>query len=244
MSEAERPQRPGRGNPTDVSTDTPAMVTETGSGTKTGTEFGNVTETKSENGDDRPSEAPTTVAIVLAAGSGSRFEGPDHKLSATIAGVPVLQRSVAVAVHAAIGPVVVVVGDHTLPPLPSTVTIAHNPRATEGQITSVHRGLQTARDIGADAVVIGLGDQPFVTPEAWRAVAASSAPIAVATYDGRRGNPVRLHASMWDHLPLTGDEGARSLIRMHPDLVEPVPCTGSAADIDTLEDLERWQNRS
>lgn len=200
--------------------------------------------TGNETAEDRPPDAPTTVAIVLAAGAGSRFEGPDHKLSATIDGVPVLQRSVARAVDAAIGPVVVVVGDHTLPPLPPTVTIAHNPSAAEGQITSVHRGLEAACDLGADAVVIGLGDQPFITTDAWRAVAASNAPIAVATYDGRRGNPVRLHASVWDRLPLTGDEGARSLIRMHPDLVEPVPCTGSAADIDTLEDLERWQNRS
>lgn len=192
-----------------------------------------------------PARTPShTVAVVLAAGAGSRFHGEDHKLAARIGDHAVLHHAVAAAVEAGIGPVVVVVGDHALPEIPPGATLVHNPRADEGQITSVHRGVDAARRWGADAVVIGLGDQPFVTPEAWRAVAASRSPIAVATYDGRRGNPVRLHESMWDRLPLTGDEGARSLIRMHPDLVEPVPCTGSAADIDTLEDLERWQNRS
>ena len=38
--------------------------------------------------------------------------------------------------------------------------------------------------LDAGAVVIGLGDQPFVTPAAWRAVAAADAAIGVATYDG------------------------------------------------------------
>ncbi|CAN5456786.1 hypothetical protein BH23ACT3_BH23ACT3_16320 [soil metagenome] len=187
---------------------------------------------------------PTTVAVVFAAGAGTRFDGPIHKLAATLGGRALVSISVETALRAGIGPVVVVRGDDALPELPDAADVVHNHRWAEGQMTSVQRGIEAARGHDANAVVIGLADQPFVSVDAWRAVAASDAPIAVATYDGRRGNPVRLDTSVWPLLAEHGDEGARGLMRVRPELVEPVPCAGSAADIDTLEDLERWQNNS
>ena len=209
------------------------------------------TENPQQSGASRPS----TVAVLLAAGAGSRFTDGRHKLLAELdsQGNTVIERSLRNLIEARIGPIVIITGALTRDDLatnPSvanylaapSVTTHHNPTWAAGQSTSVRVAIDAAEQIGADAVVIGLADQPFITPHAWRAVAAGLGPITVATYDGLRGNPVRLHADVWDQLPHDGDVGARSLMQRHPELVTEVSCSGSSADIDTLEDLHRWQS--
>lgn len=187
----------------------------------------------------------TTAAVLLAAGGGSRFEGATHKLLAPLRGRPVFAWALDAVLEAAGGPafdeVIVVTGAADLDGLISTgVTVAHNPRWAEGQATSLQTAIAAAAQRDHDAVVVGLGDSPFVVPEAWQLVAAAPQPIAVATYGGRRRNPVKLAATVWPFLPSHGDEGARNVMRQHPDLVGEVPCPGDPGDIDTVEDLRTW----
>ena len=185
----------------------------------------------------------TLVAVLLAAGGGTRFGGPDHKLLADLGGRPLYRHALDAVLAAGFADVIVVTGAVELD-LPAAVRRAHNPDWAQGQATSLGVGLDAAgTHAGVTHAVIGLADQPGVPTSAWRAIAdaATDAPIVIATYDGRRGpNPVRLRRDVWPLVARDGDEGARSLIRRRPDWVHEVPCSGSAADIDTLEDLNRW----
>lgn len=181
--------------------------------------------------------------MVLAAGGGTRFSGPTHKLLAPLRGRIVVEWAVENARAAGLDETVVVSGavDLRAEAERFDVTLLHNEDWRTGIASSLAVATAYAAMAGHDAVVVGLGDQPFVPAEAWTAVAAQRAtPIAVATYDGRRGNPVRLAAGAWPLLPVDGDEGARVLMRRRPDLVSEVPCSGDPTDIDSQEDLDRW----
>jgi CTP:molybdopterin cytidylyltransferase MocA len=129
-------------------------------------------------------------------------------------------------------PFIVVTGDVAID-VPEAVP---NPDWAGGIATSLQVAIAHAGD--ADAVLVGLADQPMIPAEAWRLVASVDAPIVAATYEGTRRNPVRLARSVWPLLPTTGDQGASALFRDHE--VREVACPGNPGDIDRVEDLEQW----
>jgi len=193
---------------------------------------------------------------MLAGGSGSRFEGSEHKLDAEFRGRPLAAHALDVArrlLDGCVDQVYLVTGAATLEVSlqwlaaaeSATVddlgfTILHNERWPDGQAASLAVGIDRAEADGHEAVIVGLADQPLIGADAWRAVTEADGPIVTASFDGRRRPPVKLDRSVWKLLPRSGDEGARSLIRLRPDLVSEVACMGNPIDIDTMEDLRRW----
>jgi CTP:molybdopterin cytidylyltransferase MocA len=184
----------------------------------------------------------TVAALVLCAGSGSRFGGDVHKLLAPARGRPLVTWAVSTALDAGLDETIVVTGAVDLSSvLPAGVTVIANESWHDGQATSLGVGVDWCARQGHEAVVVGLGDQPGLTVETWRALAAPApTPIAVATYHGKRGHPVRLAADVWPLLPPSGDQGARRLLEARPELVTEIPSRGDPRDIDSRADLRRW----
>ena len=189
--------------------------------------------------------APHTrrVGVLLAGGEGRRFAGPTHKLLTVVGGRQLFEWGLAAIRGAGLDPWIVwgaLAGDP--PATPADVVALTNPRWREGMATSVRVAIDLAREIGLDALTFGPADQPGIPAAAWGAVDAAPATIAVATYGGKRGNPVKLGQAVWDAVPSTGDVGGRAVMELHPGQVVEVACQGNPADIDTLEDLDRWNS--
>lgn len=183
------------------------------------------------------------VGVLLAGGAGTRFAGPRHKLLTELRGRPLYEWGLSAIRDAGLVPWIVWgrLADEA-PPTAPDVVVLRNDRWRDGLASSLQVAIAHARDAGLDAITVGPADQPFIPASAWRAVSGCDAELAVATYDGRRGNPVRLGRSVWDLLPDAGDAGGRAVMRLRPELVVEVACQGNPADIDTLEDLQRWNS--
>ncbi|WP_435068755.1 nucleotidyltransferase family protein [Haloplanus sp. C73] len=190
-----------------------------------------------------PSQAASVAGVVLAAGTSSRYGGA-NKLLARLDGDPLVARSVRAFLDAPVDPVVVVVGherERVRAALPDGVRTVHNPAYADGQSTSVRTGVDAIAD-DSDAVVVGLGDMPFVSAETVatleRAFRAGVGDPLVAAVDGQRGNPVCFGAQWFDDLrSVGGDVGGRHLLREASTtaLVETGD-PGVRRDIDRPED--------
>lgn len=195
-----------------------------------------------------PARAPRVAAVVLAAGMSSRMGGA-NKLLQDIEGQPMIRRSVEAVLASAAAPVIVVTGRDegairsALEGL--SVTFAHNPDFAGGMAGSLKAGI-AAVPPDADAVLVALGDMPFVAAHhADRLIAAydedEGRTICIPTHDGKWGNPVLWSRRYFSEMmQITGDKGARELLHAYADRLCEVPMedTGILRDFDTPEAFE------
>ncbi len=192
----------------------------------------------------------SVTAIILAAGQ-SRRMGRAKQL-VPVDGVPMITRAAETALASTADAVLVVTGARanavaaTLAPVKTAasgrLSRVHNADFADSQSTSVHAGVHALGDDVGAALFLPV-DQPFVPTwlldaliAAWR----DGARLAAAAINGQpRGAPAIFDRALWPELlALTGDQGARPLLRRYAGEVALVEVAAALLrDVDTPEDL-------
>jgi molybdenum cofactor cytidylyltransferase len=178
-----------------------------------------------------------------------RFGGTAPKVLGLFHGRPLLAYALDAARDSGCAPTVLVVSDDRVAEAAAPdVVVVRNDAPERGIASSLQCALRHLEDDPTvPAAVVGLADQPLVGAAAYRSIAAAydaGARLAYATYDGERGNPVLLGREHWpEAIALSGDEGARVLLRRHGGIAVPCGDAGAAADVDTPQDLAELESR-
>ena len=185
------------------------------------------------------------VAVLLAAGEGRRVGGPKALLRA--GGATFLESCLRALDRPGVAARVVVTGhqaERVAAAVPSApgVSVVRNDGYRAGMLSSVLRGLEAAEALQADALLLHPVDHPQVEPETVDRVLAAlaeGARIAVPSHGGRRGHPGGFARPTWEALRAAPpDEGARAVLRAHPDWIVHVPGgPGCVRGVNTPEDL-------
>jgi molybdenum cofactor cytidylyltransferase len=190
--------------------------------------------------------------ILLAAGESRRMGQP--KLLLPWGNTTILEKVVDTYRKTKISELIVVVGanQESLKDIliSKSVIIVENPYSQEGMSTSIRKGVEAASN-QAEGYLIGLGDQPLITPDIINSlitVFSNEQPgIAICSHKKKKGHPVIFAGKFRQALcNLKGDTGGRTIIRQHGAEVRYVD-TGSEAifmDIDTPDDYQKLDKLS
>lgn len=192
---------------------------------------------------------PVVAAAVLAAGKARRFGA--NKLLQPLAGIPLLRHALLAASAAFKGQVVLVTGpeaDRVTDAAADLVDrVVFNPDYADGIGTSI-AAAASAQGQDADALVILLADQPLVSADHLRRVAARwdgrLDRIVASAYAQTAGPPALFGSDYFAALSrLTGDRGARTVIEANAQSVTTVEFDAASIDIDTPADLAAVERR-
>lgn len=186
-------------------------------------------------------------AIVLAAGASSRMGTPKALLRI---GDETFVRRILVILQDAGLPAAVVVARPGQDPLAAEVAaagfgrIVENPRADEGQLSSLIAGLDAIDGPDVAGALVTLVDVPCISTAVVSALLTrmqtSSAPVIRAVHDGSHGHPVIFRRVLFDRLRQADPAiGAKAVMRaVSVDDVE-VHDPGVTLDVDTPADYAR-----
>lgn len=183
--------------------------------------------------------------VILSAGGSTRLGRPKQLLRRR--GKTLLRNTVDIAQTVTPGRIVAVVGAHpfrmrsTLRNCGLGIHTVTNTRWRDGMAGSLRHGLE-ALPPNARAALLLLTDQPLVTANDLerlvRAWARRPQRAAAAAYGGRLGIPAVLPRRLWrDAKRVSGDVGARDVLRRPGARITRVSLPAAGIDIDTQDDL-------
>lgn len=193
------------------------------------------------------------AVVVLAAGRGSRFRGPGHKLEQHLDGTPGADTMLARTLRNALATQlrIVVVTTAALAPAAyrhvaaRDVVVLHE-RDEHGRAQPIGMGHSIVAGVSAsgdaDGWLILPADMPLVQTSTILAVAdgLERYPVCYAQYRGIQGHPVGFGTELYSELmALQGDEGARRIVARYAAQPIAVDDPGVHVDVDTEEDLAR-----
>lgn len=183
------------------------------------------------------------LGAVLAAGASRRMGTPKQLLP--WGGGTLLGHAAAAVCGSRCARVVVIVGhrsDAMRLAIPGTdAEIVVNPDWEEGIASSVRVAVRVASDHAMDGVLLSVCDQPSISPAVLDALLdrfeREPDRVVASAYAGTVGVPAVFGARWYPQLlALTGDAGARRVLRDHPADVTAVPWEDGAEDVDNPED--------
>ena len=179
-------------------------------------------------------DASNVALVLLAAGRSERFGA--RKMEADLNGLPLGLHAAQLFAGFGFAQHLVVVGTSELNFDANGFVTIVNPAPEQGQSSSLRLGICA---VTAKACMIALADMPFVTVDHVNAMLAQFDGDRLASSCDTRIMPPALFGER-HYAPLaalTGDQGARILLRDAPHVVGDRKCL---ADIDHPDDLAEW----
>jgi molybdenum cofactor cytidylyltransferase len=187
-----------------------------------------------------------TGIIILAAGNSTRMGEPKQLMM--YKNKTFLQHIIGEAKNANLEPLICVTGyqsDHITKSISVMNTdIVYNEDWSDGMGTGIAAGIKRLLLSDVDSVILAVSDQPHISSELFlnmeKLKETSGKGIVACSYASTLGTPVLFGKRYFNDLKsLSGDEGAKKIVKMNIPDVCTIEFEKGNIDIDTKEDYEK-----
>ncbi len=185
--------------------------------------------------------------IILSAGNSSRLGSPKQLLP--YQHHTLLEHTLKAAKQTQFNPIVLVLGAYAEDILTKNteqdINVIINESWELGISSSIALGVLKMHHLAPETtdIIIAVSDQPYISSSIFKALveerSTSGKKIVASHYSQTMGTPVLLNKKYFDELLLlTGNTGAKPLLKKYPEDVATIPFELGNIDIDTQKDYD------